>query len=176
MKMDIVAGSQNNEYYTPPYAILPLIKYLKSGATIWCPFDTDESYYVKIFRQSGFTVIATHISNGGDFFNTVHECDYIISNPPFSCKGEVLKRLFELKTPFAMLVGAVGIFESKARFNMFKDSQFEICYFSKRISYFKNYSEKNPSSNPPFSSVYVCSKILPKQIVFEEIDKRVKVL
>lgn len=42
---------------------------------------------------------------------------------------------------------------------------------NKRISYFKDYAEQKPSLNPPFSSVYVCKDILPKQIVFEEVDK-----
>ena len=29
----------------------------------------------------------------------------------------------------------------------------------------KDYADEKPSLNPPFSSVYVCSKMLPKQIV-----------
>lgn len=41
------------------------------------------------------------------------ECDYIISNPPYSVKGEVLERLFNIGIPFAMLVGVVGLFESQ---------------------------------------------------------------
>lgn len=98
-------------------------------------------------------------------------CDYIVSNPPYSCKGAVLQRLFDIGIPFAMLVGVVGLFESQQRFNMFKNNNFEIMYFNKRISYFKSYSDPRPSLNPPFSSVYVCHSILPKQIVFEEIDK-----
>lgn len=71
-----------------------------------------------------------------------------------------------------MLVGVVGLFESKARFEMFRDNQFEIMYLNKRVSYLKSYSEQKTALNPPFSSVYVCSKILPKQICFEEIDKK----
>lgn len=35
-------------------------------------------------------------------------CDYIISNPPYSLKGDVIDRLFEIGKPFAMLVGVVG--------------------------------------------------------------------
>lgn len=70
-----------------------------------------------------------------------------------------------------MLVGVVGLFESQKRFNMFKTHDFEIMYMNKRISYFKDYAEQKPSLNPPFSSVYVCKDILPKQIVFEEVDK-----
>lgn len=51
MKMDKVAGSGNDEFYTPIYAIDPIIKYLKEGSTIWCPFDTAESNFVKRLRD-----------------------------------------------------------------------------------------------------------------------------
>lgn len=174
MKMDKVAGSGNDEFYTPDYAITPLVKYLLAPpeVTIWCPFDTCNSLYVKRFKSLGYNVIATHISNGEDFFKLdVPQCDYIISNPPYSLKGEVLQRLFEIGKPFAMLVGVVGLFESQKRFNMFKNNNFEIMYMNRRIAYFKDYSEQKPSLNPPFSSVYVCKGILPKTIVFEEIKK-----
>lgn len=175
MKMDIVAGSGNDNFYTPPYAIYPILKYLKEGSIVWCPFDTEESNFVKILREKGFKVIGTHIDNGIDFFvhcdSNKDKCDYIISNPPYSRKGDVLKKLFEIGIPFAMLVGVVGLFESKNRFSMFKENEFEIMYFNKRIAYFKDYKEQKPSLNPPFSSVYVCKGVLPKQIVFEEIIK-----
>lgn len=84
----------------------------------------------------------------------------------------MFERLFELDIPFAMLVGVVGLFESRYRFDMFANNDFEIMYFDKRIAYFKSYDEQKPSLNPPFSSVYVCHNILPKQIIFEKIDKR----
>ena len=101
MKMDKVAGSKNDEFYTPIYAIKPIEKYLKKGSIIWCPFDTDDSLFVKYFKHQGYTVINTHILNGEDFFDIeVPQCDYIISNPPYSVKGEVLQRLFELKKTF----------------------------------------------------------------------------
>ena len=50
MKMDKVAGSKNDEFYTPLYAIKPIVKYLKEGATVWCPFDTEEIEYVKFIN------------------------------------------------------------------------------------------------------------------------------
>lgn len=172
MKLDKVANSGNDEFYTPEYAIEPILKYIKPNSTIWCPFDTEESLYVKKFKENGHKVIATHIFTGTDFFNcAVPECDYIISNPPYSKKGEVLERLFSINKPFAMLVGVVGLFESQKRFNMFAKNDFEIMYMNKRISYFKNYNEQKPSLNPPFSSVYICKNMLPKQIVFEIISK-----
>lgn len=145
---------------------------MKPNSTIWCPFDTEESNYVKVLREAGHDVIATHIDSGGDFFAIKPpKCDYIISNPPFSLKQQAFQRLFEIKTPFAMLVGVVGLFESQARFEMFRDNEFELMYFNKRISFFKDYADQKPSFNPPFSSVYVCHHVLPKQIVFEEIRR-----
>ena len=172
--MDKVAGSGYDEFYTPEYAIKPLLKYLKPSSVIWCPFDTKESNYVKLLSQEGHKVVATHLENGVDFFkvnNDSIKCDYIISNPPYSMKAEVFEKLFTIGVPFAMLVGVVGLFESKKRFEMFRDNSFEIMYFNKRISYFKNYKDPKPSANPPFSSVYICSGLLPDRIIFETVEK-----
>lgn len=173
MKMDKVAGSGNDEFYTPAYAVQPILDYIRPGAVVWCPFDTEESIFVKMLRAHGCRVTATHIWQGVDFFEAdpPEGCEYIVSNPPYSLKGPVLERLFSLGVPFAMLVGVVGLFESQARFEMFRDHDFEIMYLSRRVAYFKSYGDEKPSLNPPFSSVYVCSKMLPKQICFAEIKK-----
>jgi hypothetical protein len=172
MKMDKVAGSGNDEFYTPSYAIKPILKYLKPNSIVWCPFDKKESLFVEELTNAGHEVVFTHIENGSDFFECdIPKCDYIISNPPYSKKGEVLQRLFDIKKPFAMLIGVVGLFESQKRFDMFKNNNFEVLYLNRRVAYFKDYAEQKPSLNPPFSSVYLCSQMLPKQIVFEEINK-----
>ena len=174
--MDIIAGSGNDEFYTPAYAIEPLLKYIPFGSTIWCPFDTDESIFVKKLKLDGHIVLHSHISmENGDFFKykPSQKIDYIISNPPYSMKNQVFERLFNLKIPFAMLVGVVGIFESEKRFNLFKGNKFEIMYFDKRVSYLKNYSDKKAALNPPFSSVYICQNVLPNTIVFEKLIKNI---
>ena len=172
MKLDKVAGSKNDEFYTPKYAVLPILKYLKPNSVIWCPFDNKDSNFVKLLTLKNHKVIFTHINGGEDFFKIkIPECDYIISNPPYSLKGEVLKKLFEIGLPFAMLVGVVGLFESQKRFKMFKNNNFEILYFNRRVAYMKSFKSNKCELNPPFSSVYVCSNILPKQICFEEIKK-----
>ena len=172
MKLDTVANSKNDEFYTPSYAIQPILKYIPGGSVVWCPFDREESLFVSELRKYGCKVIHTHIADGQDFFEIpVPECDYIISNPPYSAKGQVLHRLFQIGKPFAMLVGVVGLFESQERFEMFRDNSFEIMYLNRRVAYFKDYTEKKPSLNPPFSSVYVCHNMLPEKIIFEEIQK-----
>ncbi|MFR1562059.1 MAG: hypothetical protein ACLST7_08925 [Oscillospiraceae bacterium] len=72
MKMDQVASSQNDEFYTPEYAIKPILKYLKMPCTVWCPFDTVESNFVKMLKRyavCGVSVVHTHIATGDDFFS-----------------------------------------------------------------------------------------------------------
>lgn len=175
MKMDKVAGSGNDEFYTPYYAIEPILKYLKPKSSVWCPFDTKDSLFVKALEKEGHEVVYTHIEDGHDFFEITpnpEEIDYVISNPPYSMKAEVLDKLFKDGIPFAMLLGVVGLFESQKRFDIFKNNEFEIMYFNRRVAYFKCYEELKTSLNPPFSSVYICHNVLPKQIVFEEIDKK----
>lgn len=173
MKMDIVAGSGNDEFYTPEYAIEPLLKYLPKTGIVWCPFDTEDSHFVRMIRAHGPTVIATHIGTGHDFFTyEPDDYDYIISNPPYSLKNQVFERLFKLNKRFAMLVGVVGLFESQNRFQMFKANDWDIMYLNKRVSYFKSYDEQKPSLNPPFSSVYITHGLLPNRIVFETIDNK----
>lgn len=38
--------------FTPAYAVKPLLKYIKPNSTIWCPFDTSDSEFVKIFAPA----------------------------------------------------------------------------------------------------------------------------
>ena len=53
MKLDEVANSKNDEFYTPPYAIKPILKYIKPNSTVWCPFDTSDSWFVKLIESRG---------------------------------------------------------------------------------------------------------------------------
>ena len=69
------------------------------------------SQYVKVLSAHGFKVIHTHIWDGQDFltFEPDFEYDYIISNPPYSIKNEIMEKLFRLGKPFAMLIGVQAL-------------------------------------------------------------------
>jgi hypothetical protein len=162
--------NKNDEYYTPANAIYPIAKYLKEGSTIWCPFDTIESEFVQVLTDLGFKVEFGHIETGEDFFKVNPPyCDYIISNPPYSLKKEVFKRLFELKKPFAMLINFQGIFDHKERFEMFKNNRTEMLWLSPRVNYIKLDDSK---SGVPFQSGYLCSRIFENQLNFETLNKK----
>ena len=101
------AFNKKDEYYTPRILVEPIVKYLKPKSTIWCPFDTKDSEFVRCFEENGFDVIYSHIWLGQDFFTYTpsKDYDYIISNPPFSRKLDVLDRLYNIGKPFAMVMG-----------------------------------------------------------------------
>lgn len=162
---------KQDEYYTKEYAIIPLLKYLKPNSQIWCPFDTQESNFVKLLSNNGHPTQWTHIWTGQDFFETdpPKGTEYIISNPPYSLREKVLERLFGFKIPFAMLINEAGLFDSKKRFELLKNNPFEIMVFDKRIDYIKG--DEN-MSRVPFKSIFLCSNVLPDKFVFETLGEK----
>lgn len=159
---------QSDEVYTPSYAVKPLLKYVDQNMIIWCPFDTEESEYVKEFQKAGNKVIFSHIDNGQNFFEYEPEkYDVIISNPPFSIKDDILKRLNELGKPYAMLF-PLPTLQGQKRFDFLKNSQALI--FDKRINFFKDYQTKEIQKGISFASIYICKNFLPKDLIFEKLE------
>lgn len=157
-----------DEYYTKEYAIKPLLKYIPTDKTIWCPFDKQESNFVKLFQERGNNVIFSHIETGQDFFKyEPRNYDYIVSNPPYSLRESILERLFLLRKPFAMLINEAGLFDSKKRYELLKNNRFEIMVFDKRIDYIKG---EEMLKGVPFKSIFLCSNILSTQFAFEVLS------
>ena len=159
----------SDEVFTPAYAVEPIVKYIKEGSVIWCPFDEEDSEYVRILRKNNFKVIASHIFNGQNFFEYEPEEDYdvIISNPPFSIKDDILKRLNELNKPYAVLF-PLPTLQGQKRFDDLKDTQALI--FNKRINFIKNKETKEIQKGVAFASIYICKDFLPEKLIFEELD------
>ena len=121
-----------------------------------------------LFQENGFKVIYSHIDEGNNFFfyEPTNHYDIIISNPPFSCKDAVLKRLIELNKPFAMLF-PLPTLQGQSRFNDLKDTQALI--FNKRINFWKNEEHTIMVKGVAFASIYICKNFLPKDLIFKEI-------
>lgn len=161
----------SDEVYTPAAAVKPLLKYLEQfnpNAVIWCPFDEDFSQYVQIFEAAGYKVIRSHIDEGKNFFFYEPEepYDVIISNPPFSCKDDVLKRLYELAKPYAMLL-PIPTLQGQTRFPYMKDIQY--LGFDKRINYYKDKAMTKAQTGVSFGSCYLCRGFLPRDLILEEL-------
>lgn len=160
----------SDEVFTPAYAVEALLPYIPYAyETIWCPFDTEDSEYVKVLRKNGYTVIASHIDDDKNFFyyQPEEEYDCIISNPPFSIKDDVIKHLWELDKPYAILL-PVPALQGQKRFPYMKDCQALI--FDKRINYFTNKETKEIQKGVSFGSFYLCRKFLHNDLIFEGLE------
>ncbi len=162
----------SDEYYTPKEAVLPIIKYIdkgnKSAYTVWCPFDTEDSEYVKCIREAGHKVIFSHIDNGENFFfyEPTEWYDCIISNPPFSIKDDILKRLDELNKPYAILL-PLPTLQGQKRFEYLKDCQALI--IDKRINFWQDKEHTKMAKGVAFATIYICKDFLPKDLIFEKL-------
>ena len=128
--------------FTPRYAVEPIVQYLKKKKfkTIWCPFDTKDSQFVKVLKRESsklFIPIYLRVKTFSRLWIKVKcLCDAIVSNPPYSKKTEVLTYLFELGIPFAMLLGIAGLFDSLERARLFSKHKFEVLFLNPRVDYF----------------------------------------
>jgi hypothetical protein len=163
--------AESDEVYTAFYAVEPIVKYIPKDKVIWCPFDTADSAFVRLFTERGYTVLYSHIDDGRDFFGyePKEHYDVVTSNPPFSQKDRVLKRLYELNKPFAVLL-PLPCLQGIGRFPYFKRG-IQVLAFDKRIDYHTRGNLEKTSPGNHFASVYFCRGLLPDSLVLEELHK-----
>ena len=118
----------------------------------------------------GYNVVHSHIFEGKDFFSyEPTQYDIIVSNPPFSVKDKILKRLYELNKPFAILL-PLNSLQGNTRYKYFKQG-IQLLSFDKRIGFYTPEHMNSPVEGTPFASAYFCKDILPKDLIIEELIK-----
>lgn len=170
LNVGYLKSSNNDESYTPYYAVQPLLKYIPPNKVIWCPFDNDYSAFVNLLRNNGNRVICSHIEDGKDFFNyEPRYYDIIISNPPFSIKDKVLERLYVLNKPFAMLL-PMNSLQGVKRYEYFKHG-IQLLAFDQRIGFHNIENMDITVEGSPFASAYFCRDLLPRDLILEHLNK-----
>lgn len=135
-----VKSEKSDIFQTPPEAILPILKYIPNNVkTIWECCDPGWSIITYILKQVGYNVISTDKETGFDFLKDKpnFEFDMILTNPPFSLKTKFIKKCYEYKKPFALLVPMTTL-EGKERFEMYKKYGINIVVLDQRVNYVRN--------------------------------------
>jgi len=167
--IDYIKKGPNDEIYTPSYAVEPILKYISKDKIIWCPFDKEESQFVKLLKERGNKVIYSHKDEYKNFFEyEPDKWDIIVSNPPYSIKDEVLERCYILKKPFALLL-PITTLEGIKRGKLFRENGLQVLVLDKRVE-FLEYMNKGKKNNW-FNTSYFCWKLLPKDLIFVELNK-----
>jgi hypothetical protein len=167
----IKTSVNGDEYYTLQNSVDMIVPYITGSGykTIWCPFDKAESNFVKTFQKLGFSVNYGHIETGQDFFEYQEpQGEIVVSNPPFSKRDMILKRLYEWDIPFALIINFNGLFDSKKRVDIFKEHKVEMLIPKGRMRF--KQKDKGELNSPNFQSIYVCNRLLGEQIVFDNTN------
>lgn len=61
------SDKENNELYTPLYAVDPILKYIPKDKIIWCPFDEEWSAFYRRLKEEGYNVVRSSLKDGQDF-------------------------------------------------------------------------------------------------------------
>ena len=163
-----------DEQYTPRAGVeilLPHIQHLKDKI-IWCPFDKEDSQFVKVLKENGFNVVYSHIEYGQDFFTYEPEkWDVIISNPPYKNKRAYWERCIKLGKPFALLL-PVNILSDSAINATLRERERELCLLipDKRMRFY-NAVTGEVGAQPTFKAVYLGVRIFDRQIILEDLQK-----
>ena len=159
----------NDECYTPAYGVEPILEYIPVGATVWCPFDTEESQFVKLISKQN-PVVRSHISDGKNFFTYEPEhWDVIVSNPPFTNKRKFFERALSFNKPFALIMTNTWLNDS-APMRLFAKKDLQLLMFEQRMNFIQPGVTMTPKIT--FSSSYYCWNFLPKQIIMKKLRVR----
>ena len=147
---------KNDDYYSPRSVWEDVIDYIPKDKIIWEPFYGNGSAG-QFLRDLDVHVIHEQI----DFFDN-NLGAVLVSNPPFSIKKQVFKRLKLLGKPFMMLVPCntvhTGYFHK-----IFEDrSEIQFIIPSKRIHFLKHVDGCIPEgwkNHSNFDTTWVCWKM-----------------
>lgn len=124
--------------------------------------------FISLLCGGGWHVTRSCLEDGQDFFTyQPSEYDYIVSNPPFTKKDAVLKRLYELEKPFAVLL-PLNALQGTDRYKYLRYGV-QILAFNKRIAFHNPKSMSEYIKGTPFATVYFCRDILPRDLILEDL-------
>ncbi len=123
-------------------------------------------------REQGFQVINTHIEVGQDFltYKPDFHFDIILDNPPFKNKTKFVEKAISYGKPFALFL-PLNAFGDNGIPKLFMENGLEpqMLIPDKRTEF-----ENQESRGISFKTVYICDRVLPKQIIFTKLNKAPK--
>jgi len=162
----LYAAGSNDECYTPAYAVKAIIPYLPKKKIIWCPFDKEDSHFVKELLAAGFTVTYSHIETGQDFYEYEPEqWDIIVSNPPFTNKRQIFERALSFNKPFALIMSNTWLNDSAPKI-LFEERELQLLMFRERMKFL---NQNNSENKITFSSSYFCCDLLKRSNTMESL-------
>lgn len=163
MKQALIKGGKSDEWYTPIETVQTMLDVFppKAGDKILLPFDTDKSNFTKIIT-SEYDPLAIYGIN--DFLHKEYKFDYLITNPPYSNKDEIIARCIETRRP-CVLVLPIDALGGVQRHKLFSQTNISVYVPTKRIKFISETGEYTKS--PAHHSVIMMINAPKTEIMFE---------
>ena len=168
--IDYTKNEKHDHFDTPAYAMMPLLPYIRPEWTVWEPTDTHgNSQIAGALRRHGCKVLSTCKGSfdflTGDLLPAMLEADAIVTNPPYTLKDEFIARCYDIGKPWAMLMPLTAL-EGIGRGKMFRENGVELLVLDRRVEF--------TGGSCWFATSWFASGILPRQIIFAELDKKMR--
>lgn len=155
---------KSDEYYTPAYALAPLLPYLPKRKVIWeCAWG--QGHLARHLEAAVFQVVGRADM---DFLaGEPSGWDVIVTNPPFSIKDLFLERAYKLGKPFAMLM-PLETLAGERRNRLYHEFGLELLVPSRRIDFILNGVQTESAT---FPTAWFCWQLLPSKLIFTDLKK-----
>ena len=141
MKQALIKGDRSDEWYTPKWCVQQIFDYYKPTGKILLPWDTDKSNFVKYCCNNNIE----HVYNIRDFMTTDYNCDWIISNPPYSNKDDIIERCIEIGKPTVLLLPIESL-GGVRRHAAYRHTKLNIYIPERRIAFISDNGEQSKAA------------------------------
>jgi hypothetical protein len=124
---------KNDEWYTTKETVNLMFDLLAipNAAKVICPFDTDKSNFVVEGIARGYEMLY----GMRDWLSGNYDYDYLITNPPYSIKDDVIEKCLVSGKPSALVL-PIDSMGGKRRHGLYKKYGYPTIYMpTKRINY-----------------------------------------
>ena len=152
----------SDEYYTDPRSWDMIKNYLPNEpVVVYEPFYGKGHTY-NYFKENDYLMLG---KDGLDFFSDdatimLKNCDCVITNPPFSIKYDIIKRLLKYDVPFILML-PLQVLTTQVFRKSIGDANISLIIPDKRLKYIRNGKLKSPN----FDSCYICYKMVNEKLV-----------
>jgi len=163
LKEALIKGCKSDEWYTPIEIVRTMLNVFppKVGDKIILPFDTDKSNFTKIVTRE-YDPLAIYGIN--DFLTKDYEFDYLITNPPYSNKDEIIARCIETGRP-CVLVLPIDALGGVQRHRLYSQTNISVYVPTKRIKFISETGKQTKS--PAHHSIIMLINAPRNEIIFE---------
>ena len=142
---NITNNNYSDEWYTDQSTVDKCIELLNpiNGSTVMCPFDSNDSLFVKTLINKNYKVIY----NITDYLTNNYEYDYLVTNPPFSIKDTVIEKIYKSnkRTVLVLPLDSLG---GVKRHSLYQQYGYPNIYIpTRRINYYDKTWKKREGSN-----------------------------